>query len=118
MAVAGANLPVIPSVLFPLLSARHAVRISSKLDEFLRGQPWLAALRDLAEAHENLLRLDRRSLVKMLVFTAVAAPVLVIFHPPLPVMIGLELGVVAVICIRALGRPGDPEIALGVPVKI
>jgi uncharacterized membrane protein YbaN (DUF454 family) len=117
MAVAGAILPGIPSVPFLVLSARHAVRLSPRIDQFVRTQPWLAALVDQAEADGTPLLLDRQSLLRMVLFTALAAPVLVIIHPPLPVMIGVEIGVLAVICFRAMRRPGDPEIALGIPVS-
>jgi len=115
MAVAGAILPGIPALPFLLMGARHAVRLSPRIDQLLRRQPWLAAILSQAEASGSPLRLDRRSLVKMLLITVVAAAVSLILHPPLPVILGLELGVMAFVCVRgAMERPGGREVALGV----
>jgi uncharacterized membrane protein YbaN (DUF454 family) len=116
MAVAGVILPGIPALPFLLLAARHAVRLSPRIDHFWRRRPWLAALLSQAEASGSLLRLDRRSLVKMLLITVLAAAVILILHPPLPVVMALEIGVMAFVCFReAMGRLGGREVALGVP---
>jgi len=53
--------------------------------------------------------------MRTLPITVVAATVLLIVHPPLPVVMALEIGVIAIICIReAIGRLGDQKIVMGV----
>jgi uncharacterized membrane protein YbaN (DUF454 family) len=116
MAVAGVILPGIPSVPFLLLTARHAVRLSPRVDRFLRCRRWSAALLSQAEAPGSLLRPDRRSLLKMLAITVVAAAVFLVIHPPLPVVMGLEMVVMAFACFPALGELGGKEFGLGVLV--
>ena len=71
-----------------------------------------------ADASGSLLRLNRRSIVRMLVITAFAAPDLLIVHPPLPVVLALEIRVMAIVCIRAMGRPGGRQVALGIAALI
>jgi uncharacterized membrane protein YbaN (DUF454 family) len=113
MAVAGVLLPGIPSLPFLLLAARHAVRLSPQVDQFVRSQPRLAAMLSHAEASGKLLRLDRQSLVKTLPIAGLAAAALIIVAPPLPVVMALELGVMAFVCCRGPnGRLGDGESAV------
>jgi len=115
MAVAGALLPGIPSLPFLLLAARHAVRLSPTVDDFVRQQPRLAAILNQAKAAEGFLRLDRQSLKKTLPIAVLAGAVLLIFHPPLPVVMALELGLMAFVCFRgAVSQPGKRELAPGV----
>jgi len=109
IAVAGAILPGVPSLPFLLLATRHAVRLSPKMDRFLRRRPWSAALLSKAEAAGGLLRLDRRSLLEVLPIIVLATAVLLIVHPPLPVVIGLEIGVMGFVCFREMGRLGGRE---------
>jgi uncharacterized membrane protein YbaN (DUF454 family) len=119
MAVARAILPGIPALPFLLLAARHAVRLSPNIDHFLRCRPWLAALLSQAEASGSLLELDRRSLMRMLPIIALTAALLVIAHPPLPVVMALEIAVMAFVCFRgATDRRDDLEVALGVTASI
>jgi uncharacterized protein len=113
MAVAGAILPGIPALPFLLLTARHAAHLSPGIDRFLKSRPWSAALLKQLEAQGGLMRLDRRSLRKMLPPLGAAAAAFVIVRPPLPVVLGLEIGVMAFVCFRELGRPGVREAALG-----
>jgi uncharacterized membrane protein YbaN (DUF454 family) len=115
MAVAGVILPGIPSLPFLLLAARHAVRLSPKLDRLLRSRAWSAAILRRAEASGGLLRLDRRSLLKTLAITVLAMVVLLIVHPPLPVVMALEIVVLAFDCFREMGWLRGREFALGVP---
>ncbi len=113
MAVAGVVLPGIPSLPFLVLTVRHAARLSPQFDEFLRRQSWASALLDHVEGSGSLLRLDARCLPQMLLFTVFAAAILVILHPPLPVVMALELGVMALVCVRAAnGRPDAGAVAL------
>jgi uncharacterized membrane protein YbaN (DUF454 family) len=112
MAVAGALLPGIPALPFLLLTARHAAHLSPGIDQFLRSRRWSAALLKQVEAEGGLMRLDQRSLLKMLPPLAAAAAAFAIVRPPLPVVLGLELGVMAFVCFRELGRPDGREAAL------
>ncbi len=115
LAVAGAVLPGIPSLPFLVLAARHAARLLPEFDEFLRRQSWASALLDHVEHSGNLLRLDGWCLAKVLLITVVAAPILLLTHPPLPLMIGLEIGVMAFVCFRgAMGELSEQEVALEV----
>jgi hypothetical protein len=51
----------------------------------------------------------------MLSIIVLAATVFLIVHPPLPVMMGLEIGVMAFVRLNEMGRLGDREVALGFP---
>jgi uncharacterized membrane protein YbaN (DUF454 family) len=107
MAVAGAVLPGIPSLPFLMLTVRHAARLSPQFDQFLRRQSWASALLDHVENSGSLLRLDARCLPQVLLFTVFAAAVFLILHPPLPVVMALELGVMAVVCFRGAASGQD-----------
>jgi uncharacterized membrane protein YbaN (DUF454 family) len=111
MAVAGAILPGIPTLPFLLLTAHHAVRVSPALDRFLRRQPWVAALLDRAAAPGGLMRLDRRTVLKLLPILVLTAVVLLLFHPPMPVVIALEMALMAFIGLREMGLLGAPRVA-------
>jgi uncharacterized membrane protein YbaN (DUF454 family) len=107
MAVAGAVLPGIPSLPFLLLTVRHAARLSPQFDQFLRRQSWASALIEHVENAGGLFRFDGRCLPKALLLTLFAAAVLLILHPPLPVVMALELGVMAVVCFRGAASGQD-----------
>ncbi len=118
MAVAGAVLPGIPALPFLALAVRHAARVSPQFDQFVRRQNWMSTLLDHVETPGSLLRLDGQSLAKVLPIVILAAAVVLILHPPLPVMIGLEIGAVAFLCWRATGPLGGLENALEIPAWI
>jgi uncharacterized membrane protein YbaN (DUF454 family) len=118
MAVAGVILPGIPSLPFLALAARHAVRLSPKLDRFLRSRTWSAAILRRALASGGLLRLDRRSLLKAFPIIALTAAILLVVHPPLPVVIALEVGVMAFACLQDLASARNRHVALVVPGEI
>jgi uncharacterized membrane protein YbaN (DUF454 family) len=113
MAVAGAVLPGIPSLPFLVLTVRHAARLSPQFDQFLRRQSWAAALLGHVETAGSILRIDAQCLPQMLLVTVFAAAILLILHPPLPVVMALELGVMALVSIRAAnGRTDGGAVAL------
>ena len=91
---------------FLVLAASRAARLSPELDRYLRRYSWCDALLNRADSSEGLLSLDRRSVVKMLLLTAAAGAAFALVHPPLPVVIGLEIGVMMAICIKEAGRRG------------
>lgn len=111
MAVAGAVLPGIPALPFLVLAARHAARLSPDLDRILRRQPWACALLSQVRS-ESLLGLDPRCLPRVLLASGLAAAVFLIVHPPLPVVMVVELGMMALVCLRAAGGPNDVELAV------
>jgi uncharacterized protein len=114
MAVAGAVLPGIPALPFLVLAASRAARLSPELDRYLRRYSWCDSLLNHADSFEGLLSLERRSVVKMLLLTAAAGAAFALVHPPLPVVIGLEIGVMMAICIKEASRRGALEgVSLG-----
>jgi uncharacterized membrane protein YbaN (DUF454 family) len=100
MAAAGAILPGIPALPFLILAANRAARVSPELDQWLKHYPWCHALLRRASGTGSLVPGDWRSLLKMLLITAVAGAAMALVHPPLPVMIGIEIGIVAFACLR------------------
>jgi uncharacterized membrane protein YbaN (DUF454 family) len=114
MAVVGAVLPGIPSLPFLVLSLRHAARLSPQFYRFLRRQTWAAALLDHVENSESVRLLDGRCLPKILLVSAFATAVLLMVHPPLPVVMALECGVMAIVCFReAKALQDGRKVALG-----
>ena len=59
-------------------------------------------------------RLDRKSLLKLLAISLAAAAVFLIIHPPLPVVLGLELVSMTFFCFRNGKRESDQETSLAV----
>jgi uncharacterized membrane protein YbaN (DUF454 family) len=112
IAIAGFVLPGVPSLPFLLLATHHAVRVSPSLYSFLRRQGWSAVLIDRVEECGSHFRLDGQSLVKVLPCTVLAAAVLLVAHPPLPVVLGLEIGMMAFVFCQQIGRIGGSEPAL------
>jgi uncharacterized protein len=110
LAVAGAILPGIPSLPFVILAARHAARVSPQFDRFLRRQPWAAALLESMDNPAGVLRLDAKCVIKMLLITLLAVAAFLVVHPPLPLVIGIEVAVMAVLCLRALDAGGLAEL--------
>jgi uncharacterized membrane protein YbaN (DUF454 family) len=102
LAVGGFILPGIPTLPFLIMTGRYAVRVSPAIERLLLGQPWCAALLAQAEAHDGPM-LDWRSLTKMIGLSALFATVFLILNPPSPVVIGLELGLMAFLGWRELG---------------
>ena len=87
MDVVGAILQGIPSLPFLLLAADYAIRISPRMERVLRRQPWVATLLDQAEAADCCLQMDRHALNKMLPIILLATSVILIVHPPMPVVV-------------------------------
>jgi uncharacterized membrane protein YbaN (DUF454 family) len=100
MAAAGAVLPGIPALPFLILAANRAARLSPELDRWLKNYPWCHALLRRASGTRSLVPGDWRSLLKMILITAVAGAAMALVHPPLPVMIGIEIGIIAFACLR------------------
>ena len=119
LAVAGVILPGIPSLPFLLLTGHYLIRSSPELCGRLEHLPGVGALLQRAEEMGSLV-VDRRSLAKMLGVAVLAASAFLILHPPLPIVILLEMGVFAYYGFRAFRKsapslgfagPGRPQLA-------
>jgi uncharacterized protein len=111
LAVGGVILPGIPTLPFVIMTGRYAVRVSPRIERLLKSQPWCAAMLAEAEASRGP-QLGWRSLSKMIGLAALFAAAFLILHPPLPVVLALELGLMAYLAWRELGKPGRAEVGL------
>jgi uncharacterized membrane protein YbaN (DUF454 family) len=108
LAVGGVILPGIPTLPFVIMTGRYAVRASPRMERLLKSQPWCAAL--LAEGETSGgPRFDVRSILKMIGPAVLFAAAFLILHPPLPVVLSLELGLMAFFAWRELGKTGRIE---------
>jgi uncharacterized membrane protein YbaN (DUF454 family) len=112
LAVAGIIVPGIPTLPFLALTGHFAVRLSPRLRRFLMREPWFAALLTESEGLECLRRLDRQAILKLVAITVLAVAAFLIIHPPLPVVLGLELGLMALVYFRKHGQPDPIELRL------
>jgi uncharacterized membrane protein YbaN (DUF454 family) len=104
MAVAGVVLPGIPALPFVLLTGHYLVRSSPELCRCLANVPLIGSLLQKAEAVGGQ-GIDRRSLWKMLGLTVAAVTAFLILHPPLPVVILLETGILVYYGLREFRKP-------------
>jgi uncharacterized membrane protein YbaN (DUF454 family) len=104
LAVGGVILPGVPTLPFLILSGRYAIRVSRGIERLLMGQPWCAVLLTRAEDPSGP-TLDWRSLGKMIGLAVLFTAASVILHPPLPLVLGVELGMMICLGWRELGRP-------------
>ncbi len=106
LAVGGVILPGIPTLPFVIMTGRYAVRVSPRIERLLKSQPWCAAM--LAEGEGSSGRdTDWRSLSRMIGLAALFVAAILILHPPLPVVLALELGLMAYLAWREMGnKPG------------
>jgi uncharacterized membrane protein YbaN (DUF454 family) len=111
LAVGGAILPGIPTLPFLIMSGRYAVRVSPKIERLLQSQPWCAALLAEAEARSGA-ALDWRSLSKTIGMAVLFAAAILILHPPLPVVLALELGLMAFLASKEMERSGGRKLGL------
>jgi uncharacterized membrane protein YbaN (DUF454 family) len=91
LAVSGAILPGIPTVPFLILTGRYAVRVFPRIERLMLGQSWCAAFLTEVEIPSGP-TLDRRSLARMIGLALLVTAGSLILHPPLPIVLGLELG--------------------------
>jgi uncharacterized membrane protein YbaN (DUF454 family) len=109
LAVGGVIIPGIPTLPFVIMTGRYAVRVSPRIERLLKRQPWCAAM--LAEADASAgPKIDWWSLSRMIGLAALFAAAFLILHPPFPVVLVLELGVMAYFAWREMGnKPGRLE---------
>ncbi|MBV8265597.1 MAG: DUF454 family protein [Planctomycetaceae bacterium] len=116
LAVAGVLLPGIPSAPFLMLTAHHLIRSSPTVHHWLLRIPRVGDLIRKLEASGGL-KLDRRLLLKAIGLGLLAAAAFLIIHPPLPLVIALELGLMAFFGLNELEELADGELGLEVLTK-
>jgi uncharacterized protein len=104
MGVAGVILPGIPALPFLLLTGHYLIRSSPELCRRLENIPIIGALLEKAESSGSQ-TIDIPSLMKILGFTVAVLAAFVILHPPLPVVILLETGIMAYYGLREFRKP-------------
>jgi uncharacterized membrane protein YbaN (DUF454 family) len=114
MVVAAVVLPGIPTLPFLVMTARHTVRLSPRLEHLVRQRAWCAALLNHHEDLESGIGIDWWSLARTVLVTVLAVAALLVFRPPLAILIALEVGVMAVICLRKLRGMGRRAVELAV----
>ncbi len=115
LAVAGVLLPEIPSAPFLMLTAHHLIRSSPTVHHWLLRIPRVGDLVRKLEASGGL-KLDRRSLLKAIGLGLLSAAFLIV-HPPLPLVIALELGLMAFFGVHELEELAGGEVGLEVLAK-
>jgi hypothetical protein len=109
LAVGGLILPGIPALPFLALTGRYAARVHPGIERLLMGQPWCARLLTEVEIPSGPAR-DGRSLWKVIGIGVLFAAGSLILHPPLPIVLGLELGVMVFLGWRELDGTADREL--------
>ncbi len=94
MTIAGALLPGIPTLPFAIMTAKYAVRVSPGFERLVEDRPWLTALLAHSEDQENQ-SIDWWAVGRMVGLAALFIAVIVILHPPMPIVLAVELGVMA-----------------------
>jgi uncharacterized membrane protein YbaN (DUF454 family) len=109
LAISGAVLPGIPGLPFLLLAGHYASRSSPTIRRFLSRQNWYVAMSGQGASSGHLPGLDPKSFLKLLTISALAAAAFLVIHPPLPVVLGLELVSMTFFCFRNAQRENAPE---------
>jgi uncharacterized membrane protein YbaN (DUF454 family) len=105
LAIGGAILPGIPTLPFLIMTGRYAARVSPTIERLLQSRPWSAALLAEAEARSGA-TLDWRAVTKTIGPAVLFAAAILVLHPPLPVVLALELGLMAFLAWREMERSG------------
>ncbi len=91
LAVAGLVLPGIPSVPFFVLSCHSLCRACPQLEPWLHSIPGVGQLLRASSANEGKWT-DPNFVAKALLFGALLAAFFLVVHPPLPLVLACELG--------------------------
>jgi uncharacterized membrane protein YbaN (DUF454 family) len=110
LAIGGLILPGVPTLPFLIMTGRHAIHASPRIERLLRRQSWCNVLFVEANASTRA-ALDWRSLSRMVGLGLLLAAGFWILHPPLPVVLGVEIGLMAFLAWRDFGRtsPSVPD---------
>jgi len=101
--IAGLILPGIPSAPFLLFSAHFFLRASTTFRRWLDRMPKLGEIIRKLEASGGMV-LDRSLLVKALGMGILLGLVFLVIHPPLPLVMAIELGLTVGFGLRELGN--------------
>ncbi len=112
LTVAGIVLPGLPTLPFLLSTGRHAALASPAVERWFRSHRWFARILE-GETEETRLALDGKTIAKWVVLAAIFATVILVLHPPLPVLLAFELGVMALIGCWEWLQPVDAAEAIG-----
>jgi len=103
--IAGLILPGIPSAPFLLLSAHYFMQSSTTFRRWLDGMPKLSEIVRKLEASGGMV-LDRSLLMKTLGMGILLGLVFLVIHPPLPLVMAIELGLTVFFSLREIGDLG------------
>jgi uncharacterized membrane protein YbaN (DUF454 family) len=101
-AVAGLILPGIPSSPFVFISAHYFLRSSTSFRRWLDGMPKLSELLRKLEAPDGM-PVDRATFVKTLAMMILLGMIFLLVHPPLPLVLAIELGLTVYFGLREIG---------------
>lgn len=96
LTIGGIVLPGVPTLPFLLMTGRQAALASPRIERWLRRQPWCAAMLEDAEESSGS-PIDWRSLLGMIALAALCVAGIWFLHPPLPVILLLEVGLMALL---------------------
>ena len=96
LTIAGIVLPGLPTLPFLLSTGRHAALASPTVERWFRGHRWFARMLE-AETGKTRLAFDGKTIAKWVALAAIFATLILILHPPFPVLLALELGVMALV---------------------
>ena len=101
--VAGLIVPGIPSAPFLLFSAHYFMRSSATFRRWLDSKPKLGEIVRKLEASGGMV-LDRSLLVKALGMGILVGLVFLVIHPPLPLVVAIELGLTMFFGLNEIGE--------------
>jgi uncharacterized protein len=104
--IAGLILPGIPSAPFLLFSAHYFMQSSTAFQRWLDGMPKVGEIVRKFEASGAMV-LDRSMLVKTLGMGILLGLMFLVIHPPLPVVMAIELGLTVFFSLREIGDLGS-----------
>ena len=99
LAIGAVILPGIPTLPFLIMTGRHSILVSPRIERLLRRTPWCAALLEQMEAASGS-KADWKSLSRTVGLAVLLVAGIWILQPPLPVVLLLELGLMAFLAWR------------------
>ena len=99
LAIGAVILPGIPTLPFLIMTGRHAILVSPRIERFLRRNPWCAALLEQMEPTSGS-TIEWRWLAKTVGLAVLLVAGIWILQPPLPVVLLLEFGLMAFLAWR------------------
>ncbi len=102
-ALAGLIVPGIPSAPFLVFSAHYFLRSSASIQRWIEGMPKLGEIVRKLEASGQIV-LDRSTLLKSLGMAILLGLMFLMIHPPLPLVVGIELGLTVFLGLREIGE--------------